>query len=135
MWLEVVEVEGAVIFLHGIKKFVRNEIEATSGLWNNWGIVIFPFGGTIANDETLEVITIFSFFHLVLFVVLVDLPSEIWSINTSIGLTSHKEVVVFVFWELDVPLLESFESIFRDTHVVMFHVLGCIGDGESNTSW
>ena len=49
--------------------------------------------------------------NLLLDVELVDLPGEVWNIDSSVAFARDEEVVSQVFWEFSVPLVESFDGI------------------------
>ena len=42
---------------------------------------------------------------------LVDLPREVWNVDSTVAFAGDEEVVSHVFWEFSVPLVESFEGI------------------------
>lgn len=42
---------------------------------------------------------------------LVDLPREVWDVDSTVAFAGDEEVVSQVFWEFSVPLVESFEGI------------------------
>jgi hypothetical protein len=71
-----------------------------------------------------------------LLVVLVDLPSQVWNVDSSVALTGEEELVSSELWEV---LLEEdtdcHQSIFGGAGVTMVSVCFAFSLGESNTSW
>lgn len=113
---------------------LRNEIEVFHKLWENRHDIVSPISGTIANNKALQIhmhAIIFweSVPHIVLFIVLVDLPSQVWSVNATIAFTRNEESVVVSgttitkLWELLEKFLECSIGIFRLNHVIIVHVL------------
>jgi len=76
--------------------------------------IIVKVSGSISNNKSFKIdFLIFLVFGLGHNVVQVDLPSQIWNINTSITFTGDKELVASEFWELCVPGIEGGHSILR----------------------
>jgi len=69
-----------------------NKIELIDNIWEAREHIVFPISRTIANDETLDVISCFVL-DLGDNVMLVDLPCEIWGIDTTITFTRDEKWV------------------------------------------
>jgi hypothetical protein len=56
--------------------------------------------------------------ELGLLVVLVNLPGQVWHIDTSVGFTRDKELVGEVLGEFDEPLFKGGESVLGLNHII-----------------
>lgn len=100
---EVLAAEGAVL----IEKTLRDNLELIRNFREDRRYVIIPISRTVADKYTFQ-IPVREALSLIDRFMLVDLPGEVWCINTAIALTSDKEFIVVVarVW-----------SILRELHV------------------
>lgn len=111
--LEIVEVVNTVIRLQILNIVVWNEVETIHSSWEGRGNIVIPISCTVSNDVPLQIVGVRSGVmknHL-LEVELVDLPREVWNVDSTVAFAGDEEVVSHVFWEFSVPLVESFEGI------------------------
>ena len=67
---------------------------------------------------------------------MVNLPSKIWHVKTSVALSRNEQRIVGVFRELFVKLLQSNESVFRRAHVRVLDIVTVIGhDRVPDAGW
>lgn len=113
MGLEVIEVVNTIISLQIINIIVWNEVETVHSPWEGWRHIVVPIGGTVSNDVTLQIVGVLSLVlkNLLLDVELVDLPGEVWNVDSSVAFAGDEEVISQVLWEFGVPLMESFDGI------------------------
>lgn len=111
--LEVIEVVNTIISLQIINIIVWNEVETVHSPWEGWRNIVIPIGGTVSNDVTLQIVGVLSLVlkNLLLDVELVDLPGEVWNVDSSVAFAGDEEVISQVLWEFVVPLMESFDGI------------------------
>ena len=83
----IVEGVHAVIAFVGVKEWLLNQVEMVQNIWERGVYVDVPLGGTITNNETLKIQLGLGLSDSNLLIVLVDLPSEVGDIDTSITLT------------------------------------------------
>lgn len=76
-------------------------------IWEGWLYVDVPLGGTIANNETLKIQLALGLPDPHLLVVLVNLPSKVGGVDTSVTLTCNVEIIHKIFGEELVPIEES----------------------------
>ena len=142
MGIQVIrEVVFASILLELIQPWLWYQAELGDSRRDARGIVIKPVGGAVAYHCTNEV-----YLHgwawssavedVELQVALVNLPSKIWDVKTSVALSRNKQRIVGVFRELFVKLLQSNECIFRRAHVRVLDVVTVIGhDRIPDAGW
>jgi len=76
-----------------------------------------PVGGTVSNHHTLEVIFGSDWWDdigvedLVLLVMLVNLPGQVWNVDTGITFSREEQIVWKSFWVEHEELFESLEEI------------------------
>jgi len=100
-----------------------------------------PVGGTISDHDTLEVILGSDWWDdvcvedLVLLVMLVNLPGQVWDVDTGITLSGEEKIVWKSFWVENEELFESLEKIIGLTHVVLSKIFSTCTKRVSYTSW
>jgi len=119
----------------GLPKTMWNKIELIDNIWEAREHIVFPISSTISNDETLNVISCFVF-DFSDNVMLVDLPCQIRSIDTTITFTRDEKRVWLESIKEYIEFFKCSKSIFRSNHIIIDHFfLGYVPWGESNTSW
>jgi hypothetical protein len=78
-----------------------------------------PVGGTIAYDETLEVVALGLLVYADSLVVLVELPSEVRDVDTSITLTGDVQRIVEELGEATEEVLHSSEGVLGLSHIIV----------------
>jgi len=135
------EVLGAVVVDIVIVLTSLDHVETPECSWNTWCVVISPVGGTVSYHHTLEVILGSLWWNnsvildLVLLVGLVNLPGQVWNVDSSVGLTGEEQVISKTFWIADEELFNSLKKIFGLRHIVLSLIFSTASDGVSNTSW
>lgn len=71
---------------------------------------------------------------VLLFVVILDLVSQVWNIDATIRLTRDVQIIVKELGELSVPFLKEFHVVKRAASIGMMAIITRTG-GISNTSW
>jgi len=72
---------------------------------------------------------------IVFLVGLIDLPGQVWNVDSSITLSGKIQIVSYSFWVESEELNDSLEKIVGLTHIILSVVFWAACGGESNTSW
>jgi len=112
-----------------VVNFYWNQVEVFNDIWEAWHDIMIPIGSTVANNETFQIDD-----HLIgiirpnlcKLVVLVNLPSQIRRVNTTIAFTWNEKWIISssgsVLWELRIPLPKSKIGVLRLNHVIVYHI-------------
>jgi hypothetical protein len=106
-----VTVELAVVVVHSVQKSSWNNVEVEESFGQSGVGINFPVGAAISNHHTLEVHLVVGGVKLSTHVVLVDLPGQVWHVNSGIRFTRNEKLVVEVLWEFDIPGFKCGESV------------------------
>jgi hypothetical protein len=81
------EVEGALIISVVLNQARRNDVEVVNDIRERGRNINVPIGSTIANNETLKVVSLGLLVHRDKLIVLMDLPSEVGDVYASVALS------------------------------------------------
>jgi hypothetical protein len=96
----------AVISLKIVEHLRRNDIEIADSSWEAWLNIDIPVSGSVTHHHTGKVYFKSVTLERGLLIILINLPSEVRYINSTIALTRDKQLVGQVLWELSKPLFE-----------------------------
>lgn len=113
----------AVVAFVLLEKSSRNEVKVESSLGEGGHAVDVPVGETISYHSTCKRDVVECWVKCSLQVVLIDLPSEVRYINSSVTFTTYEKFVSFEFRELSVPKLKGSNGVLRLDHVIGLEIL------------
>jgi len=93
-----------------------------------------PASAAVANHHSFQVNVVKRSVEFGLQVVLVDLPSKVRHIDSSVTFSTNKELVSLELREFGVPNFESVDGVLRLDHIVSLHVLVGLSERVSDTS-
>jgi hypothetical protein len=103
MWLGRVAIELTVVVVHSVQKCPWNDVEVEESFGQGGVGVNFPVGAAITDHHALEVHLVVGGVKLSTHVVLIDLPGQVWHVDSGIRFTRDEKLVVEVLWEFDIP--------------------------------
>lgn len=140
----VVEEYDAVVLDPCLIEVDWNDIEVHQKLWVHGPDIRGPVGGSVTDHNTSQVVLneiwIIEIPELGLLIILVDLPGEVWGVDSTVTLATDVQFIILLIWsvlrESVVPLLEGGEGILRLEHIIV-NPLGLINVpwGEAYTGW
>ena len=131
---DISEVEGALVLSVVLDEARRDDVEVVDDVGEGGRDVDVPIGRTVAYNETLKVVALSLLVNVDKLVVLVDLPSEVGDVDTSVALTGDIERVVKELGEAAVEILHGSKGVLGLSHIIVNSVLRVHTDGVSNTS-
>ena len=123
-----------IVLLEGIEKLLVNDVEVVNNLRVGRGNIHIPVGSSISNNVTLKVVLLPRGLEGSSLIPLMNLPSKVGNIDTSIALTRDVKGVSQILGEVSVPVLESSEGILRYRHIILVLIFCGVSPGESNAS-
>jgi len=93
------EVLGAVLSFVSSVLLSCDHIETPKSLWNTWCVVILPVGGSVSNHKSFQFVLCSNWWNninivgSVFLVGLVDLPGQVWNVDSSITLSGKIQIV------------------------------------------
>jgi hypothetical protein len=97
----------AVVGFKIVEHLWRNNVKVSDGSREAWLNIDTPVSGSISYHHTGKVDFKSVTLKGSLLVILIDLPGEVWNINSTIAFTRDEQLVGEVFWELSKPLLKG----------------------------
>lgn len=131
----IIKAVVAVVSLVCFQPLLWDHVEIEDSIWECWPHIEFPISGTISYHSSVKINVSECWVVHSSQVVLVNLPSKVWSVNTSVTLSRYPQFVALKLWELRVPVLKSVKCILRLRHIIMLPGHVGLGYGISNTSW
>jgi len=99
---DIVERVVAVVVVEGVKQVLGDDGVPEDSGRERWRNIISPVGGTVGNNETLEVDLLDVGVDLRLLVVLIDLPGKVGDVDATITLTRDEKLVLLKLRELSI---------------------------------
>jgi hypothetical protein len=103
MWVGRVAIELTVVVVHSVQKCPWNDVEVEESFGQGGVGVNFPVVSAITDQHALEVHLVVGGVKLSTHVVLIDLPGQVWHVDSGIRFTRDEKLVVEVLWEFDIP--------------------------------
>lgn len=128
---ELIEVNLAAKLIVAVQHLLRNNIVPIKNLRETCLDIKVPIGGAISNDHAGKIV---SHFFFGIDIVLVELPSQIWGVNSTVAFPCDIKRIPKVLWEVLVPLFKGRESIICLSVIVVDLILFW-SVGEANTRW
>jgi hypothetical protein len=82
--LDITEVEVAVVASVVLQETRGDDVEVGNYIRERGGDILVPIGCTVAHDETLQVVSLRLLVNSDKLVVLVNLPSEVWHVDSGV---------------------------------------------------
>lgn len=124
----------AVVSLVGLKQTSGDSVEVKHSSRERGHAVNVPVSQPIAYHGSSQWDVVEGRVEFSLQVVLVDLPSEVRDVDSSITFSTNKELVSLEFRELFVPDFECSNSVLRLNHIVGLHVLFGLSERVADSS-
>ena len=131
--LDISEVEGALVLGVVLDQTRRDDVEVVHYVGERWRDINIPVSSTVADDETLEVVSLGLLVYADKLVVLMNLPSEVGNVDASIAFTGDVEGVVEELGESSVEVLHGGKGVLGLGHIIVDSVLGVLTDGVADT--
>ena len=92
------EIFDTIVLFDVLMEFLRDHLEPGNDIGVSWPDVIVEVGGTVSDHVTSDVDldAVLSW----VFVVLKDLPGEVWHVDSGVGFSSNINFVVLELWML-----------------------------------
>jgi hypothetical protein len=101
----------AVVGFKIIEHLWRNDVEISDCSREARLNINIPVCRSITNHHTGEVHFKSVTLKSGLLIVLIDLPSEVWNINSTVAFTRDEQLIWEILWEFSKPLLKSGKSV------------------------
>ena len=85
--------------------------------------VVMPVGDTVADHVAFEIDIMWISGTVLLFVVILDLVSQVWNINATVRLTRNVQIILFELGELFIPFLKEFHVVLGAAFIGMVAVI------------
>lgn len=131
---DIIQVNMAVVSLKSFKKTSGDSVEVEDSPGEGRHAINSPVSQPIAYHGSCQVNVVKRGIEFSLEIVLVDLPSKVRHVDSSITLSTHEELVFLEFRELGVPDFESVDGVLRLDHIVGGHVLVGRSERVADTS-
>jgi len=132
-WFQVVEIIWAFIIIVCVKKRLCHEIKVVHNfrewLWD----IYFPISGTISNYEALKIKLSLCLLNSNKKIVLMNLPSKVRHVNSSITFTWDVEVIICPLWETCIEVSKCGKGINRLCHIIMNTIVWIVTHWITNT--
>lgn len=107
----VSEIESALVVCIVLDHARRDQVEVVDNIWESGRDIDVPISSTIGNNETFQRKSLGLLVYLDKRVVVVDLPSQVGCVDSTVALARYVKIICKEFWETSVPVKKGRESV------------------------